>query len=183
MTAVLRYAAFTDAGRGGNPAGVVLDATDLDPVARLRIAADVGYSETAFVEPAHAPRHYRVRYFSPLAEVAFCGHATIATAVALADRDGPGRLVLETLAGEIVVETIVDVDGVTATLTSPATRTREANAAEATTRSTPWAGLRPPWMTATQPTSRSRVSTIWSWRSESVRPWPRSTTTSSDSAR
>ena len=130
MTTVLRYAAFTDAGRGGNPAGVVLDAGDLDPEARVRIAADVGYSETAFVEPTQAPQRYRVRYFSPLAEVAFCGHATIATAVALADRDGPGRLVLETLAGEIVVDTSVGVDGVSATLTSPATRTREATAAE-----------------------------------------------------
>ena len=47
---VLRYAAFTDHGRGGNPAGVVLDAAGLDDPARLAIAARVGYSETAFVE-------------------------------------------------------------------------------------------------------------------------------------
>ena len=33
-----------------------------------------------------------VRYFSPLAEVPFCGHATIATAVAYAERHGPGDL-------------------------------------------------------------------------------------------
>ena len=49
-SAVLRYAAFTDHGRGGNPAGVVLDAADLDEAARLAVAARVGYSETAFVE-------------------------------------------------------------------------------------------------------------------------------------
>ncbi len=46
---VLRYAAFTEQGAGGNPAGVVLDARGLDDSARLAIAAEVGYSETAFV--------------------------------------------------------------------------------------------------------------------------------------
>ena len=38
----------------------------------------------------------QVRYFSPLAEVPFCGHATIATAVAHAERHGAGRLDLVT---------------------------------------------------------------------------------------
>jgi hypothetical protein len=51
-SAVLRYAAFTDHGGGGNPAGVVLDAAGLDEAARLAIAARVGYSETAFAEAA-----------------------------------------------------------------------------------------------------------------------------------
>ena len=41
-SAVLRYAAFTDHGGGGNPAGVVLDAAGLDEAARLAIAARVG---------------------------------------------------------------------------------------------------------------------------------------------
>src|SRR4051794_38885263 len=49
MTAdVLRYAAFTDEGRGGNPAGVVLDAAGLTAEEMLGIAREVGYSETAF---------------------------------------------------------------------------------------------------------------------------------------
>lgn len=81
-SAVLRYAAFTDHGGGGNPAGVVLDAAGLDDSARLAIAARVGYSETAFAEAADGAGQYRIRYFSPRAEVAFCGHATIAAAVA-----------------------------------------------------------------------------------------------------
>jgi|SRR6266536_521901 len=71
-SAVLRYAAFTDHG-GGNPAGVVLDAADLDEAARLAVAARVGYSETAFVEAAGGRGQYRIRYFSPKSEVAFCG--------------------------------------------------------------------------------------------------------------
>ncbi len=120
---VLRYAAFTDVGVGGNPAGVVLDARSLTDAQMLAIAADLGYSETAFVLPDEVAT-YRLRYFSPLAEVAFCGHATIATAVALADRDGPGELDLVTLAGPIRVTTTDDGSHTVATLTSPATHTR-----------------------------------------------------------
>jgi PhzF family phenazine biosynthesis protein len=120
MTEILRLAAFTDAPEGGNPAGVVLDATALDGAAMQAIAADVGYSETAFLTRAGADRTYDVRYFSPAAEVPFCGHATIATAVALAQRDGAGDLVLITKAGPVAVQTQADGDGVTATLTSVA---------------------------------------------------------------
>src|SRR5689334_16717573 len=69
---VLRYAAFPDGAAGGNPAGVVLNAAALDDAARLAVAAAVGYSETAFLEPGRRDGEFRVRYFSPLAEVAFC---------------------------------------------------------------------------------------------------------------
>lgn len=127
---VLRYAAFPDGGSGGNPAGVVLDARGLPDDTRLAIAAEIGYSETAFVEPSGRPRHYRVRYFSPQAEVAFCGHATIAAAVALAGRDGSGMLEFSTAAGIVPVETVDGASGITATLTSVASRTRPAGASE-----------------------------------------------------
>jgi predicted PhzF superfamily epimerase YddE/YHI9 len=108
MTEILRLAAFTNIPQGGNPAGVVLDATTLDDVAMQAIAADVGYSETAFLTGVDADRTYDVRYFSPAAEVPFCGHATIATAVALAHRDGAGDLVLNTKAGPVAVRTQAD---------------------------------------------------------------------------
>ena len=79
---VLRYAAFTDNPASGNPAGVVVDAGQLTEPDMLGIAAEVGYSETAFVTGADPHRgRYTVRFFSPRAEVPFCGHATIATAV------------------------------------------------------------------------------------------------------
>jgi PhzF family phenazine biosynthesis protein len=114
---VLRYAAFTHDPAGGNPAGVVLDADGLDDATMLATAAEVGYSESAFLSPRGAGR-FGVRYFSPLAEVPFCGHATIATGVAWAERHGAGTMLLETRAGEVGVETS-SVDGVmTATLTS-----------------------------------------------------------------
>jgi len=107
-TEILRYAAFTDRPEGGNPAGVVLDASGLDDAAMQAIAADVGYSETAFVTGDGTD--VDVRYFSPLAEVPFCGHATIATGVAWGDRHGPGVLRMRTRAGLVEV-TVHDGSG------------------------------------------------------------------------
>ena len=122
MSDVLRYAAFSDRPTGGNPAGVVLDASGLSDERMLAIAAEVGYSETAFVTGGEGG-HYDIRYFSPLAEVPFCGHATIATAVALAERDGPGDVVLQTRGGTVPVTSRRDERGrLTATLTSVAPR-------------------------------------------------------------
>jgi PhzF family phenazine biosynthesis protein len=117
---VLRYAAFTDDPAGGNPAGVVLDARALDEHGMLEIARVVGYSETAFLRPRRGvPGEYDVRYFSPAAEVPFCGHATIAAGVALAERQGPGELVFHVKAGPVAVQTRRDrSDRATASLTS-----------------------------------------------------------------
>ena len=117
---VLRYSAFTSSPEGGNPAGVVLEARDLTDPEMLAIAADVGYSETAFLTTrAAGERSYDVKYFSPLAEVPFCGHATVAAAVALAERDGPGELMFHVSAGEVPMDTRIDDQGrVAATLTS-----------------------------------------------------------------
>ena len=125
MTAeVLKYAAFTDGGRGGNPAGVVLDARTLTDAQMLAIADAIGFSETAFVTDGG----HHLRFFSPKAEVAFCGHATIAAAVALAERDGYGDRELDTAAGRLTVETSPGPGGPQATLTSPLTSTRAAPA-------------------------------------------------------
>ncbi|MFF3642006.1 PhzF family phenazine biosynthesis protein [Streptomyces sp. NPDC002564] len=125
-TGVLRYAAFTTEPGGGNPAGVVPDAAGLDDAAMLAVAARLGYSETAFLtrDPADAERAYTVRYFSPRAEVPFCGHATVAAAVALAERggaegaDGPGDYVFATRAGTVPVTVTADGATLRATLTS-----------------------------------------------------------------
>ncbi|MEU6522604.1 PhzF family phenazine biosynthesis isomerase [Streptomyces sp. NPDC046924] len=120
---VLRYAAFTTDPLGGNPAGVVLDATGASDADMAKIAQDVGYSETAFVVPGD-DGHMTVRYFSPAVEVPFCGHATITTAVAHADVHGVGELILHTRAGVVPVRTDRDDAGrVTATLTSVPPRT------------------------------------------------------------
>jgi PhzF family phenazine biosynthesis protein len=101
---ILRYVAFATDPAGGNPAGVVLDATGADETEMAAVAAEVGYSETAFAVP-RPDGGLDVRYFSPKAEVPFCGHATIATAVAWAERHGPGELELHTPAGLVRVAT------------------------------------------------------------------------------
>jgi PhzF family phenazine biosynthesis protein len=135
---VLRYTAFDVDGEGGNPAGLVLDARGMDATRMQEIAAEVGFSETAFLtdDGGADERRFRIRYFSPLAEVAFCGHATIATAVALAERQGTGELRLVTSAGEIGVETRAANGRILATLTSVAPavgEVAEADLAEALT--------------------------------------------------
>lgn len=115
---ILRYTAFSADPAGGNPAGVVLDATGVDAAEMQRVAAEVGYSETAFLVPL-GDRRFEVRYFSPKAEVPFCGHATIATAAAYAERHGAGAMHLRTRAGLVEVATTTSADGpTTATLTS-----------------------------------------------------------------
>lgn len=127
-TEVLRYAAFTRDPQAGNPAGVVLDATGLDEPDMLRIAADVGFSETAFLVAA-GENAYDVRYFSPRAEVPFCGHATIASAVALAEAGAVepcAAVSFNTRAGHVAVRTDKDADGrPTAELASVSTSQRD----------------------------------------------------------
>lgn len=113
---VLRLTAFSSDPDGGNPAGVVLDARDLSDGQMQGIAAAVGYAETAFVtEPPSAadPGRMGVRYFSPTAEVPFCGHATVATAVAIADGLGgasipapaDGAFLFSTAVGDVRITT------------------------------------------------------------------------------
>ena len=133
---LLRLAAFTTDPRGGNPAGVWIGGTLPPETEMQRIAAEVGYSETAFLAPdgSAAPGRFRVRYFSPLAEVPFCGHATIAAGVVLAERGlaagttepGGGEIVLTTNGGPVPVRVAPGEDGlIRATLTSVATWVKE----------------------------------------------------------
>jgi PhzF family phenazine biosynthesis protein len=121
---LLRLAAFTTDPSGGNPAGVWIGEVLPADGEMQRIAAEVGYSETAFLAPdgSGAVGRFRVRYFSPLAEVPFCGHATIAAAVAHAERHGPGRLVLHTRSGRVAVDTAPEDGLIVATLVSVAPR-------------------------------------------------------------
>ncbi|MFT3807216.1 PhzF family phenazine biosynthesis protein [Arenimonas sp.] len=118
---LLKIAAFSDGERGGNPAGVAI-ADALPTEAEMqRIAADVGFSETAFAAPL-AGGGWRVRYFSPESEVPFCGHATIALGAALALRDGDGRFELTLNQAVISVEGRRDAGVIAAALQSPPTR-------------------------------------------------------------
>lgn len=117
---ILRIAAFSADNRGGNPAGVLI-ADELPADADMRrIAAEVGYSETAFAKPEG--NAWRVRYFSPESEVPFCGHATIALGAALARQQGDGVFPLILNEAEITVEGRHQGEMLTAALQSPPTR-------------------------------------------------------------
>lgn len=110
-TTVLKYAAFAASPEGGNPAGVVLDADHLSAVEMQQIARDVGYSETAFVTEKRGDR-LSARYFSPAAEVPFCGHATVATAIAMAAHYGHATMVFDTQVGDVSLHVSTNEAGI-----------------------------------------------------------------------
>ena len=98
--------AFSDQPFGGNPAGVVLLEGDTFPpeALMLQVAAELRYSETAFVRRL-SPTEYHLRYFTPNAEVDLCGHATIATFSLLFQMKlAEGECLCHTLAGDLRIE-------------------------------------------------------------------------------
>ena len=70
--------AFVDGNKGGNPAGVLLNAQSYSHKEKLKIAAAVGLSETAFVSPS-IEADFKLDFYTPTMQIAHCGHATIAT--------------------------------------------------------------------------------------------------------
>lgn len=81
---------FTRDGEGGNHLGVINDIVDLDSATMQEIAADLGFSETVFVDwvVGEAPH---VRIFTPGQELPFAGHPLVGTAWTLL-RMGPGGI-------------------------------------------------------------------------------------------
>ncbi|ENX36342.1 hypothetical protein F889_00504 [Acinetobacter colistiniresistens] len=74
--------AFTQELFKGNPAAVIVVDEWLDDHLMQNIAMENNLSETAFVRTLD-DSNYEIRWFSPLDEVAFCGHATLASAFVL----------------------------------------------------------------------------------------------------
>ena len=122
--ALFRISAFSDGETGGNPAGVVLAEAFPSEADMQRIAAEVGYSETAFAVPADGGEGYRVRYFSPETEVPFCGHATIALGAVLAEQVGEGSYALQLNDARISVDGWQESGAYRAALRSPETFSR-----------------------------------------------------------
>lgn len=120
---VERRAAFSSNGQGGNPAGVVLT-SQLPPAEQMQeVAGEVGYSETVFAAPEKGG--FRVRYFAPEAEVAFCGHATIALGAELGKTNGAGQYALTLNDAEITVEAFEEDGSWSARFVSPNTSYRD----------------------------------------------------------
>jgi predicted PhzF superfamily epimerase YddE/YHI9 len=102
-------------GRGGNPLGVFVDGAAIDPHRRQAVAAELGFSETVFVDAIEERAGddatdgiAAVRIFTPAAELPFAGHPTVGTAWLL-DRVGRGVGTLRCPAGDVA--TWADADG------------------------------------------------------------------------
>jgi PhzF family phenazine biosynthesis protein len=70
--------AFTENAFAGNPAAVCLLGGPAEARWMQSVASEMNLSETAFLEPR--PAGYGLRWFTPVAEVGLCGHATLASA-------------------------------------------------------------------------------------------------------
>ena len=103
--------AFTTETFGGNPAGVcILESWLPDPLLQ-HIAAENDFSETAFLVPGDGAGGFRLRWFTPTAEVELCGHATLAWAYVLFVEYGwPDQSIrFETLGGLLAATRVGDL--------------------------------------------------------------------------
>jgi trans-2,3-dihydro-3-hydroxyanthranilate isomerase len=104
--ATLRYVVadvFTDRPLEGNQLGVFTDGRDVDEGLMQRLARELNFSETVFVQPAEADGHARIRIFTPVAEIPFAGHPTLGTAFVLAAPLQLDEIRLETGSGVVPV--------------------------------------------------------------------------------
>lgn len=109
--------AFTKERFGGNPAGVVLDADDLDETTMRKIARELNLSETAFVSSSEKG-NFKMRYFTPTGhEITFCGHSTVGALYMIAkerrfgiEKVGKHVFDVETPCGLLKMEATLDAD-------------------------------------------------------------------------
>ena len=107
--------AFTNKKFGGNPAGVVLDADDLDETTMRKIARELNLSETAFVLSSEKAA-FKMRYFTPTGhEINFCGHSTVGALYMIAqekrfgiEKAGIYPFEVETACGILKMEAKID---------------------------------------------------------------------------
>lgn len=97
--------AFAKTIKGGNPAGVVLEADNLSDTQMQEIAKKIGFSETAFISMSDIA-DFKLRFFTPNREIDLCGHATIASFFLMANLNfiQAGKYTQETKAGRLDIE-------------------------------------------------------------------------------
>ena len=113
---------FSSAPFGGNQLAVLPDAAGISTEGMQKIAREFNFAETAFVLPASEPNTYRVRIFTPRAELDFAGHPSVGTACALVMKQDvrPSdsvRLILEENVGPVTVDVAQRNGGFHGTLT------------------------------------------------------------------
>lgn len=102
---IIHVDAFTDRIFGGNPAAVCITNTSLPEILMQQIAAEMNLSETAFV--VNKGDTFHLRWFTPVAEVELCGHATLATAHVLWEKEvlnTDAQAVFDTLSGKLTAD-------------------------------------------------------------------------------
>src|ERR1700685_4671610 len=114
---------FSSTPFGGNQLAVLPDAIGISAEGMQKIAREFNFGETTFVLPrSNLANTYRVRIFSPRAELDFAGHPTIGTACALVMKqdvrpNDPIRLILEENVGPVTVDVAQRDGGFHGTLT------------------------------------------------------------------
>ena len=95
--------AFTDKIFGGNPAAVCVLEKFLPEDLMQKIAMENNFSETAFV--VKEKNFYKLRWFTPAAEIDFCGHATLASGFVILTQIEPNLnfVEFETRRGKLTV--------------------------------------------------------------------------------
>jgi trans-2,3-dihydro-3-hydroxyanthranilate isomerase len=114
---------FSSTPFGGNQLAILPDATGISTEGMQRIAREFNFPESTFVLPKNnSANAYRVRIFTPRAELNFAGHPTIGTACALVMKQharsvDPIRLILEENIGPVIVDVAQRNGGYYGTLT------------------------------------------------------------------
>lgn len=121
--------AFADAPFKGNQAGIVLLDEWLDDATCLAIAEENKFAETAFlVRDATGAADWELRWWTPAYEIGLCGHATLASAHLLLERDAGDRVTFRTRKSGVLE---VRRDGSGYELALPAISTARSDWAEA----------------------------------------------------
>jgi PhzF family phenazine biosynthesis protein len=114
---VVLYLAFSEVASGGSPAGVAVDASELDAETMQQMAAEVGAPATCFVT-GFADGIIDVRFFSTTTEYGMCGHGTVGLVTSLVEQevvvpgaDGRVDLVVRSTGGTVEVEVRRRQDG------------------------------------------------------------------------
>jgi trans-2,3-dihydro-3-hydroxyanthranilate isomerase len=113
---------FSSTPFGGNQLAILPDATGISTEGMQKIAREFNFPESTFVLPKNDLNTYRVRIFTPRAELDFAGHPTIGTACALVMKQrvqttDPIRLILEENIGAVMVDVAQRNGGCHGTLT------------------------------------------------------------------
>jgi len=113
---------FSSTPFGGNQLAILPDATGISTEGMQKIAREFNFPESTFVLPKNDSTNYRVRIFTPRAELDFAGHPTIGTACALVMKQhartlDPIRLILEENIGPVIVDVAQRNGGYHGTLT------------------------------------------------------------------